>query len=86
MILKAGLHKFKAAAPSFDYASVSAPALTTVTVRRNGEVEDLAYVVGATHTWWSSNPMFTPPLAVGDLIEIEIEGPGAMRLECGGLE
>jgi hypothetical protein len=85
MILKEGVHKFKCEAPSFDYASASAPSLTVVKISRNGKAEDLCYVVGATHTWWGNNPMFSPPLSVGDEIEIEIKGPGAMRLECGGL-
>lgn len=85
MILQKGIHKFKAVEPNLEYACVTAPGPTVVTIRRNGELEDLVYVEHTTHTWWSSNPMFTPPLAVGDEIEIEIVGPGAMRFECGGL-
>lgn len=87
MLLESGTHKFVCGeAPDFLFASVSAPTLTLVTISRNDKLEDKCYVSGPTHTWWSNNPMFNPPLAPGDKIVIEIGGPGAMRLECGGLK
>jgi hypothetical protein len=55
-------------------------------VKRNGVVEDEVYAIGPSHTWWSNNPLFEPPLKPGDKVEIVLEGPGAMRLECGGLK
>jgi hypothetical protein len=86
VILEEGVHKFKCESPSFNWASVSAPALTKIEVKVNGELRDKTYAVGPTHTWWSNNSMFEPPLKDGDEVEISIDGPGAMRLECVGLK
>lgn len=86
MILEAGVHKFRCALPSFNWASVSAPAVTKIEVRVNDKLIDRTYVIGPTHTWWSNNALFEPPLKDGDVVEILIDGPGAMRMECVGLE
>ena len=87
MLLRRGIHKFKAVEPDFFYASVSSLFPTTVTVKRNGEEEDVVYVSnGSTHTWWSNNHLFNPPLKRGEDVEIVIDGDGVFRLECGGLE
>jgi hypothetical protein len=85
VILEGGVHKFKCENPSLGWAAVSAPSVTKVEVYLNGELVDKTYAVGPTHTWWSNNPMFEPPLKDGDKVKIVIDGPGAMRLECAGL-
>lgn len=85
MLLLTGHHKFKCETPDFAFASASSRGPATITVTRNGKMEDKVYLDGPTHTWWSNNPMFNPSLNIGDEIEILIEGNAAMRLECGGL-
>jgi hypothetical protein len=85
MILEEGTHEFECVEPSFDWASVSSPALATVEVLRNNVREDLVYVHGPTHTWWSSNALFAPPLRSGERVKFVISGPAALRIECSGL-
>jgi hypothetical protein len=86
VILEEGIHKFECETPSFDWASVSSSALATVEVLCNGARVDSVYVHGPTHTWWSNNALFSPPLKDGDKVTIIIKGPAAMRIECVGLK
>ena len=86
MVLEEGSHKFQCGdSPNLEWAAVSSPSLMTVRVTRDGKLEDLTYVTGPTHTWWCNNPLFNPALKPGEKIEISLQGPGAMRLECFGL-
>jgi hypothetical protein len=84
MILEQGIHEFTTKAPSFDWASVSSSAPAEVRVYRGDKLVDLTYVHGPTHTWWSNNPLFVPPLMDGEAVTIKIDGPAAMRIECVG--
>ena len=87
MVLEAGIHGFECGdSPNLEWASASSPGLMIVRVTRDGVLEDLVYVTGPTHTWWSHNPLFNPALRPGEKIEIELTGTGAMRFECLGLK
>jgi hypothetical protein len=86
MLLEEGTHEFETKDASFDWASVSSPAPAIVRIFRDDKQHDLVYVHGPTHTWWSSNPLFCPPLRDEEKIKIVIEGKAAMRIECGGLK
>ena len=64
-----------------EFASVSSLAPATVEVFCNDVLVDRVYVAnGATHTWWSMNPLVRRP-EPGDRVKILIVGPASMRLD-----
>jgi len=69
-----------------EFACVTSSGPAEVLVQVDGDTVDHVYLSGdSTHTWWTSNPLLCEA-AVDGVVEIQLVGKAAMRLEWPSLK